>query len=142
MNTSMNTDEQKLRHMAPASSQGHIPFRVPEGYFNSLQARVMNRIREAEHTAEKAETPSMPSLSTHAKRGRQWWVHLAVAAMFTGCFFMAGTMLYRTHRFSTTLPSAGITATPAMADAEYYDEILDYSMLSNSEIEYYLTSID
>ncbi len=138
----MITDEQKLHKLTQASPQGHNPFRVPEGYFATLPTRVMDRIKESEQSTVKPEVASASSLSSHSKQERQWWVRLAVAAAFTGFFFVAGTMFYRSHHGGTSVPASNIASMSGITDTEYTDELLDYAMLSNSDIEYYLTSAD
>ncbi len=125
MNNQFSTDEQKLHKLTQASPQGHNPFRVPDGYFATLPTRVMDRIKDS-----------------HPKQERQWWIRIAVAAAFTGFFFVAGTVLYRSHHGSTSVPASNIASMSGITDTEYTDELLDYAMLSNSDIEYYLTSAD
>ncbi len=127
----MTIDEKKLqqlRHIAPPE---HKPFRVPEGYFDTLQSRVMSSIKQDKQVRA---TPTKSSVVLHLTWGR-----LAIAAAFTGCVFLAGITFFHQKDTTTALPSKNMVIT---SDIEYTDEMLDYTMLSNSEIEYYLTMSD
>ena len=111
--------------MAHTSSNGHNPFKVPNGYFDTLTNRVMQRINaEGAHTAQKSNT--------------RFFFRLAAAAMLAGAFFMAGLAIYER---STPLTSNADDIIFAQ-ELEYTDELLDYAMLDNSDIEYYLTEAE
>lgn len=130
-------------------AQGHNPFSVPDGYFSSLQTRIMDRIRQDASSKEQREIPSTKSevtsthsILTHTKQGRQLWVRLTAAAAFTGLFSVLGTMLYRHHLDATPITVDNGTSMSASTNIEYNDELLDYAMLSNSDIACYLTSAE
>lgn len=149
MNKSMTTDEQKLQQYMRNTPQGHNPFRVPEDYFSTLQSRITDRIRQTRsHPSHTESTGTQPEVSGHTSRflhdwqGRGIWKRLAVAAVFTGLFSIVGTTLYRQHRDATSLPSEDVNTISAITGMEYDDDLLDYAMLSNSDIEYYLTSAE
>ncbi len=101
------------------------PFRVPDGYFDTLPTRVMERIN-----------------ATPVKPKPLWWPRIAAAAAMVGIFFLAGAMLYQSS--PTPVPTIA-DATHSDTDSTnmgYTDEHLDYAMLNNSDIEYYLTSAE
>lgn len=126
MNIHDNETKNTIRElMAHTSSNGHNPFKVPNGYFDTLTNRVMQRINaEGAHTAQKSNT--------------RLFFRLAAAAMLAGAFFMAGLAIYER---STPLTSNADDIIFAQ-ELEYTDELLDYAMLDNSDIEYYLTEAE
>lgn len=143
----MSTEEQKLNELTRISPQGHNPFQVPDGYFSTVHTRVMDRIKNTEARPGKiANDTTRPEKSqpSHFRHARQQnltlWKRLTIAAMFTGLFLTIGTMLYRQHLNTTPLPVE--KSISAITDIEYSDELLDYAMLSNCDIEYYLTSAE
>lgn len=145
----MTTDEQKLHTCMRTSPRGHNPFRVPDGYFATLQGRITDRInnmepaqKRREGTVTKAEASGRTTLSLHATQHRKLWMRLTVAAMLTGVVSVIGTMLYHQHPDATPMPVENTTSMSDVTDMEYGDEHLDYAMLSNSDIEYYLTSAE
>lgn len=125
MNTNYNTDEKTLREMT-SSANGKNPFRVPEGYFDTLPQRVMERIREE----GQAEQPKR-------RRKSRFFIRLTAAAVLTGFFSLAGLMIYEQSHPLTS--SQAPTALASAQEMEFADELLDYAMLDNSDIEYYLT---
>ena len=126
MNIHDNETKNTIRElMAHTSSNGHNPFKVPNGYFDTLPNRVMQRINaEGAHTAQKSNT--------------RLFFRLAAAAMLAGAFFMAGLTI---SERSTPLTSNADDIIFAQ-ELEYTDELLDYAMLDNSDIEYYLTAAE
>lgn len=103
------TEEQKLRGMAPAGN----PFKVPEGYFDSLTLRTMDNIRKYE-----------------GRRHRSTWLRWSVAAAVAGIVATAGFLAL--HDNIDEMPLAeneGVVS----------NEELEYAMIANSDIEYYLT---
>lgn len=128
MNNTNHNDEKILREIA-SSANGKNPFRVPQGYFNALPQRVMERIREEEQNkAHKHE------------RSRRLFMRLTAAAMLTGFFAIAGLMIYEQSNPLAT--SQDQTALASALEIEYTDELLDYAMLDNNDIEYYLTEAE
>ncbi len=91
------------------------PFRVPEGYFDALPNRVMGRI------------------NGRKKRREPWrW---AVAAVFAGCVVCAGLALFRNEL-------GLVPQEQHIVHVEHMDEILDCNMVSNLDIENYLTEAE
>lgn len=125
MNKNMTQDEQKLRQMTK-SKDGRTPFLVPEGYFNTLPSKIIQRIKEEGNTTQTKRRP----------RSR-FFIRLTAAAVLTGFFSLAGLMMY--EQSHPLLSNNDTDKAMATQDIEYTDEILDYAMLDNSDIEYYLT---
>lgn len=106
--------------MLESARQTEQPFKLPEGYFESLEDRVMARIAAEEQPAE-------------SRRGRVWTVlrpALALAATFALIFGMGYGVLSLTHTLNR---GTGTTASP-YASAE--EELIRPSSLIN----YYETS--
>ena len=106
---------------------GRRPFTVPEGYFEQFTERLMERL------PEKEAAPKVVRLSI-ARRLMQY----AAAAVLTGCVLGLGVYFY--HQ-SATEAQALLSQGDA---AEFYgdediEDVLDYEMLDNQHIAYYLT---
>lgn len=107
----MNTEEQYIREQMGTSN----PFRVPEGYFDSLTAQVMERL---------------PEPSGRSRVVRMWrpWMSAAAGLLVAAI----STAVY----FTSLSPSADeLHAQAAVADTDtYMDDAADYVMLDNAEI--------
>ena len=103
------TEEQKLRKIAPAGN----PFRVPEGYFETLTQRTMDNIRKQER---------------HNRR--TVWFRWSAAAAVAGIIATAGFFALdnNTQEMQFAENESAVTS-----------EELDYAMIDNRDIEYYLT---
>ena len=128
MNTTNHIDDKPLREMT-SSASGKNPFRVPEGYFDALPQRVMERIKEE----GQAEQPKR-------RRKSRFFIRLTAAAVLTGFFSLAGLMIYEQSHPLTS--SQAPTALASAQEMEFADELLDYAMLDNNDIEYYLTEAE
>ena len=128
MNTNYHTNEKALREMT-SSAKGKNPFLVPEGYFNNLPDRVMSHIRkDGQHSLLKRRHKS------------RFFIRLTAAAVLTGFFSLAGLMIYeQRHPLSNHQEGNPLTS---LQEIEYTDELLDYAMLDNNDIEYYLTEAE
>lgn len=128
MNTNYHTNEKALREMT-SSANGKNPFLVPEGYFDNLPDRVMSHIREdGQHSLLKRRHKS------------RFFIRLTAAAVLTGFFSLAGLMIYEQgHPLSNQQEGSPLTS---LQEIEYTDELLDYAMLDNNDIEYYLTEAE
>ena len=71
----------------------------------------------------------MSRIHQRQQRRRMWrW---AIAAVMTGCIFTVG-MMFQNRSTADTLT----------ADDQYIEEMLDYSMMNNVDIAYYLTEAE
>lgn len=90
------------------------PYRAPQGYFDALPGRVMQKVK--------------------ARQRRRMAMRWAVAAVLAGCVATAGlTLLDRGTRDGQH---------SELAHTQYIDDALDYSMIDNAEIAYYLTEAE
>ena len=128
MNTTNHIDDKTLREMT-SSANGKNPFRVPKGYFDTLPQRVMERIKEE----GQAEQPKR-------RRKSRFFIRLTAAAVLTGFFSLTGLMIYEQSHPLTS--SQAPTALASAQEMEFTDELLDYAMLDNNDIEYYLTEAE
>lgn len=116
-------EEQFIRKLAEGKDS---PFRVPEGYFDNFNRRLAGKLG-------KPHTATRPQL---------WWRVAAAVAMA-----MAMTLTLLLNFSDSRQP--GSPATKMVAEAtvaddpqysdEYVYEMMDYAMMSNAEIEEYLT---
>lgn len=121
MKTNNNT------HIPPVAGE-HNPFIVPKGYFDSLPSKIMTKVRE-----------SGPVVTTTHRR-KLPFLRIGVAAALIGILSMTSVMIYRQNMSSNKYDEMA-QATP-FQDIESSDELLDYAMLDNSDIEYYLTVVE
>lgn len=108
--TDYNTDTLEARLLERFGDENH--FNVPEGYFDSLTGKVMNRI------AKKRRV------------GLVWrW---AAAAVLVGCV-AAGGLFFESRSESQVA---------AAEDIQYIEDALDYSMIDNMSIASFLTEAE
>ena len=103
------TEEQKLRKIAPAGN----PFRVPEGYFETLTQRTMDNIRRQER-----------------RQRRTVWFRWSAAAAVAGIIATAGFFAIENNTQEMQF---------AENESIVTSEELEYAMIDNQDIEYYLT---
>jgi len=97
------------------------PFRVPEGYFEQFDARLMARLPRTEKKAK--EVRLMPRL----------WRYAAAVLIIVG----VGSAIVWNRQ-----SSAPIAYNEDVEMEEYYNEALDYAMVDNMEIAAYLTEAE
>ena len=108
-----NHDEERLLERFGKEN----PFRVPEGYFDTLPSRVMSQI-------------------TRKKKRREPW-RWAVAAIFACCVAGGGLALFK-NELGLSSQSQQVASLPA----EHMNELFDCNMVSNLDIEDYLTEAE
>ena len=108
--TDYNTEELEAKLLERFGSETH--FTVPEGYFEGLTERVMNRVPKR-------------------KRRRQVW-RWAAAAVLAGVVAVGG-MLFESQ-YKTQMAEA--------EEIQYIEDALDYSMIDNMSIASYLTEAE
>ncbi len=98
------------------------PFTVPEGYFDTLNGRILTSVDQA-------------------KRGKTVWVrwYTTVAA---AC--IAGLILFNTQTSNTAKQTDDIVADTEFAfdDESVQMEVLNYSLMDNEDVYCYLSGID
>lgn len=117
-------------------SGAQYPFKVPEGYFDNLTARIMDHIPE-----EKQETPVI-SIAKHPSKSnsRKWFSAISIAAS------LALIAVISTKFINTNAPSNAIEQTANVENAKEYSDIdsynedlMLYSMVDNGDIYDYLS---
>lgn len=98
------------------------PFRVPEGYFENFNERLLARLPQQQQPRKVVRL--MPRV----------WRYAAAIVVVLG----VGSALYFNHK--TTTPSYAYNE--EAAQEEYYNQVLDYAMVDNMEIAAYLTEAD
>ena len=104
----MMNEEQYIK----SRMNGKNPFRVPEGYFDSLTGEVMRQL------------PEQPKRSLMA-RLHPW---MYAAACFVAVLFTVTVYFYKSDNRQV------ITATSTMSVDSYVDDIADYVMADNNTI--------
>lgn len=112
MNTYQNKEKELQEHIGKEN-----PFRVPEGYFDTLPDRVMGQI-------------------ARQKKQRDPW-RWVVAAVLAGCVAAGGFALFKNDMGLTSKSQSVASVT-----TEQMNELLDCNIVSNLDIEYYLTEAE
>lgn len=117
---------------------GRNPFAVPEGYFRDFDERLMQRLAEL---SDGVATESGGAAASSGPRGKvvvmpvRRWMRYAAAIAVAALCIGGGTYLY--NRGTAAEPEAD--AAELLLSDDNIDEILDYEMLNNNQIAYYLT---
>lgn len=133
----MHSDNELLKRMNYAKE--HNPFQVPEGYFNNFPQRMMQRIHDQRQEEQNKTTCHSQQNLRHSKitLNSRLIRRFGAAAAIVGIFFLTWTTISEHRQSDTPAPNTPLFATEQ--DLEATDELLDYTMLRNSDIEYYLT---
>jgi hypothetical protein len=115
---------------------GRTPFKTPDGYFENFTERLMARLPES--------TPAKPDPKVFKMNILRRVVRYAAAAVVTGICIGAGVYLYNRP---VAMPSEqAVVQKEVVAKSsdntysdDYLDEAMQYEMLDNTEIAYYLT---
>lgn len=126
MNHDKNYTDMKLRQLVSDDNKRN-PFLVPDGYFEAMTNRVMQRIAEEGSQATSRKLYGRNRLL----------IRLTAAAVIVGFFILTGIKTYESNSGSTQTTDMEILE--YAQDLEYSDELLDYSMVDNIDIECYIT---
>ena len=100
------------------------PFRVPEGYFDTLTSQVMSRIdAEGKHPQEIYEKPVKAKLV---------WLRPVLYAAASVCALFISVTAYQ--HFNSPTPADVPTQQVAVYSDEYFEAAADYAMIDNQEI--------
>lgn len=105
------------------------PFKVPEGYFDTVVADVMSRLPEKEETTEEPQRQP-----TTWQRIKPW---LYMAAMFAGA-----AMIIRVAQSDPTIKENRTAIDETEAEVAYINAMVDNSMLDDYSLYVYLTEND
>lgn len=113
-------------------SGAQYPFKVPEGYFDNLTARIMEQIPE-----EKEESAPIVSLSQRKRTNNLWIKVLSAAASLVLIAIVSTKVINKptdANIDNTPLQMADYTEEDA-----YNEDLVLYSMVDNSDIYDYLS---
>ena len=99
--------------LLPTSEQSQQHYRVPEGYFDQLEERIMARLPEESRPSESEQEPARPSL----------WVRVR-PIVYLAAVFVSMNLVFRAFRSvihpDSTTPQQVATATTAEEQDEAY----------------------
>src|SRR5574344_423796 len=101
-------------------------YRVPEGYFNTLNKRIMDAIPEERHVQKKTRF-------TFLSRTKY-----AAAACITGLLMVTGTLAFYFNGSGNKTELAESEAQQETITDEYMKECMDYAMVDNNDVLLYL----
>ena len=114
---------------------GRNPFVVPEGYFEGFTEKMMARL--------KAESEGTESQQAIVVKLPFWKRAMRYAAVAAAVVVMIGGGVFYTMRSTTGDSSAQLTAQTDQLDFYFSDDdldaALDYELVDNQHIAYYLT---
>ncbi len=117
-------------------AQDKNPFRTPEGYFESLTQRTMQRIQQ-----EPAAKDLRPTVARQRRLQLPKWVAAASIAAIT-----IATSTYLFNSLRTTTEAAQAYNAEALFNDDMLEQALDYEIaagiVDNNKIQYYLTEAE
>lgn len=113
------------------------PYRVPEGYFDSLTSRVMQNLPDVTVGAETIRSDEEKHIRIGSSSSRlNRWIGWGVAA--AAC--MEGVMFCTQSPLRDTPQTQVQTATVSTSyDEKYEQQVLEYAMLDGSDIYAYMS---
>ena len=110
------------------------PFRVPEGYFDTLSSQIMAKV-EAEGVAPR------DIKTAKEKRAKTLWLRPVLYAAASVCALFISVVAYQSHSDQgVAAPAQNVVANNQMMMDEYFDEAADYVMLDSQDIYACLSS--
>ena len=110
------------------------PFRVPEGYFDTLSSQIMAKI-ETEGVEARDIKPGKE------KRAKTVWLRPVLYAAASVCALFISVVAYQNYsEQGVAAPAQNVVANNQMMTDDYFDEAADYVMLDNQDIYACLTS--
>lgn len=110
------------------------PFRVPEGYFDTLSSQIMAKV-EAEGVAPR------DIKAGKEKRTKVLWLRPVLYAAASVCALFISVLAYQSHSDDgVAAPTQTVVANNQMLMDDYFDEAADYVMLDNQDIYACLSS--
>ena len=110
------------------------PFRVPEGYFDTLASQIMAKVE-----AEGVEARDIKT--GQEKRAKTVWLRPVLYAAASVCALFISVVAYQNYsEQGVAAPPQNVVANNQMVMDDYFDEAADYVMLDNQDIYACLTS--
>ena len=111
------------------------PFRVPEGYFDTLTSQIMAKVEAEGVEARDIKTGK-------EKRAKTVWLRPVLYAAASVCALFISVVAYQSYsEQGVAAPAQSVVANNQMIMTdEYFDEAADYVMLDNQDIYACLSS--
>ena len=110
------------------------PFRVPEGYFDTLSSQIMAKVEAEGVEARDIKTGK-------EKRAKVVWLRPVLYAAASVCALFISVVAYQSHTDQgVAAPAQNVVANNQMMMDNYFDEAADYVMLDNQDIYACLSS--
>ena len=110
------------------------PFRVPEGYFDTLSSQIRAKI-ETEGVEARDIKPGKE------KRAKTVWLRPVLYAAASVCALFISVVAYQNYsEQGVAAPAQNVVANNQMITDDYFDEAADYVMLDNQDIYACLSS--
>ena len=110
------------------------PFRVPEGYFDTLTSQIMAKVDES---ASSVVDPLKEDKKK--KSAKVVWLRPVLYAAASVCALFISVVAYQSHSDSPTAAPVATVAEPQSMDYSF-DEAADYLMIDNQDIYACLSS--
>ena len=110
------------------------PFRVPEGYFDTLSSQIMAKVEAEGVEARDIKTGK-------EKRAKTVWLRPVLYAAASVCALFISVVAYQNYtEQGVAAPAQNVVANNQMMTDDYFDEAADYVMLDNQDIYACLSS--
>ena len=110
------------------------PFRVPEGYFDTLTSQIMAKVEAEGVEARDIKTGK-------EKRAKTVWLRPVLYAAASVCALFISVVAYQSYSDQgVAAPAQNVVANNQMIMDSYFDEAADYVMLDNQDIYACLSS--
>ena len=104
------------------------PFRVPEGYFDTLTSQIMAKV-----DAEGVEARDIKT--GKEKRAQTVWLRPVLYAAASVCALFISVVAYQNYsEQGVAAPAQNVVANNQTMTDDYFDEAADYVMLDNQDI--------
>ena len=104
------------------------PFRVPEGYFDTLTSQIMAQV-----DAEGVEARDIKT--GKEKRAKTVWLRPVLYAAASVCALFISVVAYQNYsEQGVAAPAQNVVANNQTMTDDYFDEAADYVMLDNQDI--------
>lgn len=138
MNTTMNKEKENLM-LDELGLNNSSPYTVPEGYFDTLTSRVMDRI---DSEMSKEEKPLMV-IGSKSSNSNTWKYAIRWMVAAAACIVMAIVGIQYYNNDVNTLAQNQIAEIEVDGyDEEYEEDVIYYSMVDAQDVYSYLAGIE
>lgn len=110
------------------------PFRVPEGYFDTLASQIMAKVEAEGVEARDIKTGK-------EKHAKVVWLRPVLYAAASVCALFVSVVAYQSYsEQGVAAPTQNVVANNQVMMDEYFEEAADYVMLDNQDIYACLSS--